>query len=204
MSNIFIEKGQPKNGLSYAEFSYKTNEFLDSVNPNDLSGIESVRLDYKKLNVHRVNRIMKTYKPGEEINELIQGIDSKQYWYILTEDWCGDSAQNLPYIYKMTELDENIELRIFQRDENPELMDNYLTNGNRSIPKLIAFDEEGNELFQWGPRPQAAQQLVKQMINEGIEKKERNEKLHLWYGRNRGKDIEKEFIEILKNVLVTV
>ena len=79
-------------------------------------------------------------------------------------------------------------------------MDEYQTNGTRSIPKIVAFDSEGNELFTWGPRPKEAQQLITQWKNEGIVKPELYEKLHLWYGRNRGKNIEGEFLEILSSV----
>jgi hypothetical protein len=78
-------------------------------------------------------------------------------------------------------------------------MDNYLTNGTRSIPKLVSFDEEGNEIFQWGARPKAAQELVTDLKTQGFEKKYYLEKLHSWYARNRGSDIEKEILQLLKN-----
>jgi hypothetical protein len=77
-------------------------------------------------------------------------------------------------------------------------MDLYLTNGNRCIPKLIVFDENENELFIWGPRPVEAQNLFTNLKNKGVEKPEINKKLHLWYGRNRGREVEKEITELLK------
>jgi hypothetical protein len=77
-------------------------------------------------------------------------------------------------------------------------MDHYLTNGTRSIPKLVAFDNEGNELFQWGARPKAAQDLVSDLKTQGFDKKYFLEKLHSWYARNRGADIEKEILLLLK------
>ena len=119
---------------------------------------------------------------------------------VLTEDWCGDSAQNLPYIAKIAECNSLIKLRILPRDQNLDLMDLYLTDQkSRSIPKLVAFDEFGNELFQWGPRPYEAQKLVMELNALGLSKNEFNEKLHLWYGRNKGKSIENEFVELLKS-----
>jgi hypothetical protein len=78
-------------------------------------------------------------------------------------------------------------------------MDHYLTNGTRSIPKLIAFDENGTELFQWGPRPKAAANLVSELKVSDISSPELYEKLHLWYGRDRGKTIEQELIELIGN-----
>jgi hypothetical protein len=80
-------------------------------------------------------------------------------------------------------------------------MDKYLTNGARAIPKLIAFDEQENEFFQWGARPKEAQDLVTQLKNEGKSKTEFLEALHLWYGKNRGKNLETEFLEILQKLI---
>jgi hypothetical protein len=79
-------------------------------------------------------------------------------------------------------------------------MDQYLTNGTRSIPKLIVFDNDNNELFQWGPRPLEAQSLYINLKNTGIEKSEINKELHYWYSKNRGKEVEKELIELIKKL----
>jgi hypothetical protein len=77
-------------------------------------------------------------------------------------------------------------------------MDLYLTNGTKSIPRLVVFDIEGNELFTWGPRPKVLQSLIHQWKREGIVRPELYEKLHLWYSRDKGKEIEAEITEILK------
>ena len=60
----------------------------------------------------------------------------------------------------MAEVNSNINLQLVLRDENLELMDLFLTNGGRSIPKLIALDKDLNILFTWGPRPQTATNMV--------------------------------------------
>jgi hypothetical protein len=159
-------------------------------------------LNTPKLNTHRSNRIHKTYKPSDELVGTINKVNEKQIWMVITEAWCGDSAQNVPFIAMIAKLNNLIDLRIILRDDNLDIMDQYLTNGtSRSIPKLVAFDESGNELFQWGPRPVEAQNLVNELKSNGTTKKEFTEKLHLWYGRNRGKAIEKEFINLLKDKL---
>lgn len=89
-------------------------------------------------------------------------------------------------------------MKILLRDSNLDYMDLYLTNGGRAIPKLIAYDENGEELFQWGPRPNEAKELFNRLKNDGVEKSDINKELHLWYGRNRGKEIEKEIFELIK------
>ena len=60
------------------------------------------------------------------------------------------------------------------------------------------FDENDNELFRWGPRPAEAQNLYTKLKNEGLKKSDINKELHLWYGRNKGKEVELELIPLVK------
>lgn len=79
---------------------------------------------------------------------------------VLTEDWCGDAMVNVPILLKIAE-QANIDVRMLLRDQNIELMDQYLTNGTaRAIPIFIFIDEAGNEKAVWGPRAPEAQQFV--------------------------------------------
>lgn len=197
----FFKDSIPQNGLTYDEFVSQTKFKLDNTNNDNLNDEEKYIFNYTKLNYHRMLRIDKTYKVSEEIVELVSQIKNYQLWMVLTEDWCGDSAQNLPYINKIASLNSNIHLRILERDKHLEIMDQYLTNGkSRSIPKLVAFDINGNELFIWGPRPNEAQEYLNSLNNLNLPKDEIIEKLHLWYSQNKGKALEKEFIELLKTI----
>lgn len=198
MAKVFFEKKIPHYGMTYEKYSELAEEKVEN-EASVTDDKEKELLEYTKLNIHRSNRINKTYTVSKELSSLLKAVNKKQLWMVITEDWCGDSAQNLPYIAKMANESENIELRIIYRDENLDVMDQYLTNGTaRSIPKLVAFDEEGNELFQWGPRPQELVDLLNQWKSE-MEPKEWKEKIQLFYGRNRGKAIEQEFVSLLKN-----
>ena len=185
-------------GMTYKQYLEMTK--VESANTNiDILTIEQKeRSDIIKLNIHRMTRIDKSYEPGIDIRDEIEKIADHQLWMVITENWCGDSAQNLPYIAGIASLNQNIELKIILRDSNLDIMDNYLTAGTRSIPKLVAFDDEGNELFQWGARPKAAQDLVSDLKAQGFDKKYFLEKLHSWYARNRGADIEKEILLLIK------
>lgn len=198
MVHKFFEEKRAHNGLTYVEYMKNTIEEIENTNVDSLDEIDKKTFEYKKLNLQRSTRIEKHYTPSVEIKETIESISEPQLWMIITENWCGDSAQNLPYIAVAAALNSKINFRIVLRDSNPDIMDLYLTNGNKSIPKLVAFDELGDELFQWGPRPKAAQDLFNNLKNEGTPKLEIYEKLHLWYGRNRGAEIEKELIELVK------
>ena len=198
MGKEFFTNGRVKNGLKYQTYMEIAGRKLNETNPDSLTEEEKHLFEYTKLNMKRSERIEKTYSVSDELKEKLSGIDSKQTWMVITEAWCGDSAQNLPFIAKMASVNPLVDLKIILRDDNLDIMDEYLTNGTRSIPVMIAFDEEGNELFKWGPRPAEAAALVKKAKDEGKSKDQFIEELHLWYGRNRGKAIESEFLSLLK------
>ncbi len=186
-------------GINYDSFR---KIFIKQVeNPNNNDENEMKYFEYRKLNLQRTIRLEKTFTPSEELISEINKIKIHQTWMVITETWCGDSAQNLPIIAKAASLNDKINLRIVFRDENLEIMDNYLTNGSRSIPKLVAFDENDNELFQWGPRPVYAQNLMTKMKSDGILKDEMNKELHSWYSKDRGKEVEMELVEKIKGII---
>jgi len=98
-------------------------------------------------------------------------------------------------------LNSNIELKFLLRDENPELMDQYLTNGkSRSIPKLIAVDENNEELFNWGPRPKILQEMFYHMKANAITNDTIKEEMHRWYAKDKTVTTQKEILELLKQV----
>lgn len=160
--------------------------------------------DYTKLNLARTRRIEKTLSVLPELHRALEQA-APQTWLIITEPWCGDSAQNLPVLQRLAELAPNIEVRIALRDQDTSLIDRFLTNGARSIPKLVAFDPATEKiLFQWGPRPQAAHDLV--MANktkpavEQLSKDALAEALHRWYHENAGMDVQRELLALLAGV----
>ena len=118
---------------------------------------------------------------------------------MLTEGWCGDAAQNLPVINKMADLNENITLKIVLRDENLDLMDLFLTNGGRAIPKLIALDKDNNLLDTWGPRPAVATKMVADYkTKHGALDAQLKEDLQVWYNKDKGKSTQDDFIKLLQ------
>jgi len=149
---------------------------------------------YSQLNVQRMHRIEKTIQILPEVKDRMIAITRPQTWLILTEGWCGDAAHSLPVMKALADLNPNIRMRILLRDENPELMDRYLTNGvSRSIPKLIAVDPaSGMELFTWGPRPTALQEKFYGMRSEGLPFDMIKEELQRWYNAERTVAIQQE------------
>ena len=160
--------------------------------------IYATRSNYGKLNRQRMYRLEKTVEIDESVKEKSRKINRKQFWLIITEGWCGDAAQNIPIIEKIASESPNIETRYVLRDENLTLMDEYLTNNARSIPKLIALDAESlEELGVWGPRPQTAMDLFSEMRVRGLEKTLMMENLQRWYLADKNRSIQTEFENLL-------
>ena len=69
---------------------------------------------------------------------------------VITEDWCGAAIASMPFVVKLAEGVPQIEMRVFLRDENPDIMDQFLKDGRyRSIPVFVFLDEEMNELARF-------------------------------------------------------
>jgi hypothetical protein len=149
---------------------------------------------YSQLNVQRMHRVEKTIQILPEVREQMLRVSRSQTWLVLTEGWCGDASQSLPVIKALADLNTNIRMRILLRDENPALMDQYLTNGvSRSIPRLIAVDPAtGAELFTWGPRPTALQETFYGVRSEGLPYDVIKEELQRWYNKDKTVAIQRE------------
>jgi thiol-disulfide isomerase/thioredoxin len=155
-------------------------------------------INYAKLNIQRMNRLDKTTILNDNWAPFFESLKSNLKWVVLTEGWCGDAAQIVPVINKIAEASNGkIELELLLRDENLEMMDKYLTNGGRAIPKLICYDENNIELWNWGPRPKETQELVNQLKEDKVELNELKTQLHLWYTHNKTMNIQ---LEIFQNL----
>lgn len=155
-------------------------------------------LNYTKMYLQRVGRWDKRGKLNIDLIEKLESFSGKMIWLVLNEGWCGDSSQTLPFINKMAEVSENIDLKIILRDQHLEVMDEFLTNGARSIPKLIALDADTLEVLgTWGPRPKEAYEMYRsQRANPEISNEQAMENLHLWYAKDKGRTIQQEFMEL--------
>ncbi len=155
-------------------------------------------LNYSKLNDKRMDRVDKTQELEPETIAAMKGILAPQYWVVITELWCGDAAISLPVIEKMAAQSKRVRLSILLRDDNTEVMDEYLTDGARSIPKLIMLDADYNEIGLWGPRPDAAQEIMRKWKEtENTDKSAMLEDVQRWYIQDKGKTIQEEIISLL-------
>lgn len=161
------------------------------------------RVNYTKLNNQRMKRLDKQTRLSEEALSAAEKINKDFTWLVLTESWCGDAAQTLPVINKFSEANQNIDLKVVLRDENDELMNQFLTDGNKSIPKLIVIENESKKVVSsWGPRTEKATRMIKEYkqkhgkVDDTIKKD-----LQVFYNKDKGKQIEKEMISLLSLIV---
>lgn len=155
------------------------------------------KFQYYILNQQRSQRLLKTYVVSEQLAYQLKQAEPQQ-WLIITEYWCGDSAQNLPPLFRMSECSEGkIEMRLVFRDTNPQLIEAFATEGAKSIPKLLMLSADFTLKQIWGPRPAEAQQLVKTLRANEATRDFYADRLHLWYAQNKCRLLEQEIANLL-------
>lgn len=187
-----------QNSLSYSEYRTLVSKLIDE---GKSTGNEQTPdlLHYSELNEVRMNRLDKTLKLDSGVFATLQNLKSKQTWLVISEGWCGDAAQILPIIKLMAEASENIELKIVLRDEHENLINQFLTNGAKSIPKLLLLDENVNLINHWGPRPEAAKNLILEYkAQHGVVDEPAKIALQKWYLDDKGISTQKEIVAMLQ------
>ncbi len=188
-----------KNSLSYPEYMELNEELVE--NKDSTGEITEDRINFTALNFKRILRLNKTIRLKPEQEGHFKNIKNNQTWLVLLESWCADGAQTIPVLNKIAEVSENIHLRIVLRDENPKLMDQFLTNGTRSIPRLVILDKEMEVMTTWGPRTVAATQMVNDYKMEfGSIDSNFKARLQIWHNKDRGMSIINKLANIVQNL----
>jgi hypothetical protein len=154
---------------------------------------------YTELNEARMNRLDKKIEIAEEVVQKLLQLKKQYIWLVLAEGWCGDAAQLLPIMNKMANFSQHIDLKIAFRDENESLMNMFLTNGNKAIPKLIVLDKEAEKVLgNWGARPKGADQLIKSYKQQyGVVDETAKTELQLWYLHDKGISTQNEIADLM-------
>lgn len=200
-----IIKNSLDNSISYNAYRSLVKQLVEDNSTTGPDKTEAL-IDFTKLNERRMKRWDKTIKISDEARNKIEAFDGKMTWLLITESWCGDAAHVVPAINKVAELNDNINLRLVLRDENLELMDAFLTNGGRSIPKLIMIENAtGKVLDTFGPRPTEATNYVSRFkAKYGTLTPEFKEDLQHWYNNDKGQNVISDLTEILCELQPTV
>lgn len=179
--------------ISFDEYIQIANERLE--NPANQNEIEYK--PYYELGLQRMNRTLKKLVMDEvQVNELkSKNFDGKIL--IISEAWCGDASATVPALVNFFE--GHNEVKIFLRDSDSNLIEQFLTNGTQSIPKVIILDKEFKVKNSWGPRPKFGHDLLLKYKAdpENYTKDMFYNDLQIYYSRNRGKDAIHEILELL-------
>ena len=187
-----------KSSLGYKDYRLMVSNL--ALEGKAKGSIESQELsDYTRLNDQRMKRLDKTIKIDAGSESKIKEIAKKITWLVLTESWCGDAAQTLPVMNKIAALNKNISLRLVLRDENLELMEQFLSNGAMAIPKLISIDDvTGKVIGVWGSRPSIATKMVQDYKSKyGNLTAEFKQHLQLWYNKDKGQNTVSDLLSLL-------
>ncbi|WP_340170661.1 thioredoxin family protein [Lacinutrix sp.] len=184
--------------MSYQDYRTLVKDLVEKESTTSKEKTEALA-NYTMLNDRRMKRWDKTIKTDETVKENVSNLNINQTWLVLTESWCGDAAHVMPVINKVAELNTNIDFKVVLRDENLDLMNQFLTNGGQSIPKLIMIDNNTNKVINtFGPRPIEATQLVNDYkTKHGKLTPEFKEDLQSWYNKNKGQNVIEDLVGLL-------
>ncbi len=207
MMSSTITRSLLKEALSYEDFKERVSSLYEEGRPTSGEDSDAPLLEFTQLNINRLSRNEKTNKIKPELVSTLSNFPRPMYWLVLAEGWCGDVAESLPVIYKMAQPHTHITLGIIFRDQNLNIMDQYLTNGGRGIPKLIILDQENlEEIASWGPRPRPIQSFVEEKKQEQDQYDTKmewvnsiHEGMHKWYAQDKGQTLQDEIKNILQS-----
>ena len=179
-------------GVSFEEYLVAAKH--DYENMSD--GEDMEMKEYYRLGIQRMERMVSRYHPDAGQKSLLSQMDFKGKILIISEPWCGDASQALPVISAFFGTEH---VRITYRDKEPSLIDDFLTNGAKSIPVVIILNETFEVLNVWGARPQYGKELLEiyKQNPETYSKEQCHNDLQVYYAKNKGYDTIKEILEMI-------
>jgi hypothetical protein len=191
-----ITKEQIFRSMGYRTYRQLLDRLLEEGKTTGLDQSEEKK-GFAKINIQRMQRLDKTVELNDDLKSSLDRIRKDYLLLVITEGWCGDTAQSVPLFNKIEEYCPRIRLRLILRDDNPDVMDEYLTNGSRSIPKLICFDMETlEEIFVWGPRPAPLQEKVTELLKTKPTTEEKGLMVQNWYNADKTQTIQAELKQL--------
>lgn len=191
-----ILKQALKNSVSYESY-FENHEQLVAEEKTTGGHTEEMYIKYTKLNLSRSKRVAKKIEVLQDVKNKLSALNKKETWLVITEPWCGDAAQTVPVFHALSQENKNIEFRLVYRDENPELMSHFLTDGGTAIPIVVFVDADAQEVKgHWGPRPEKAQQMIRDFKALEVKPSQESmiEDMQKWYNSNKTVDTQTEFI----------
>ncbi len=168
MQKLFLIEMEAAVFNSFETFDQSWERFQTLYNEGKTTGENQseAMIHYTQMSITRIKRGLSHYQITEELKQAVKNTKALN-WLLITEAWCGDASNTTPIMALAAALNPHIQLRVMVRDEHPEIMAHYLTNGSKSIPILVMMDKDFNELAKWGPRPKECQEMVLEAKSKG-------------------------------------
>jgi len=200
-----------ENAMTYPTYVEMVRELCvrrETTENSEFSGEFWVDLTIDSLS--EIDKLLQSAQLNENTLKVVQEQEMPLTWLVITEAWCIDGANSLPIIYKMSAANPNINMKVILRDNPPKVIDNFLTRGSRSIPKVICLDAESLVILgTWGPRPielQTKMMLRTRAVNKLFGKDDTKAKdrgkeivaiIKKWYKEDQTQSIQLEVLESL-------
>lgn len=188
-----------KDMMSYEDFTAYAQSVLDkkiTTAPYDNQDY----FQYTEVNYNREKKSLRNFQLDKKLYNVISEGINEWTWVLINEPWCGDGSFIQPVLYAMSLASGgSIDFKIVLRDQNPDIINAYLTNGGKAIPKLVCLDKNLNELGSWGPRPIVLQDLFNEWKKEeDFDLNTKIKKVNRWYIKDKNESIQEEFIALIK------
>jgi hypothetical protein len=123
-----------------------------------------------KVNKDRFEEFYKSVRLSEDDKEFFRRVTAMpggaDRILVLGEDWCPDVFRGLPVIARIAEA-SGMALRIFPRDQNLDIMNQFLKGGKfQSIPTVVFFTRNMERVCHWSERPESADKEREQITDE--------------------------------------
>ena len=201
MTNIQQIKYSVASFDKYLKEGYENSiESLKASAPTNTEA-ETKQLEYITNNFITVQTILKTYEPSSQIKNIISKLPPMDV-YIIMENWCGSSANIVPYAVKMLNTIAETKIHVVPRDVNEDFMNLYLSDGKKSIPIIIGFDKTGNELFKWGSATSVQTEYSKHLQAQKMEFSDFILAMKKWFLEHNEEAIEGDFISVFNELLL--
>ena len=188
-----------RSGLDYDGYMAKWTE-KNALPMRGLDAVQRRTRFYSKYNMERQARVESLWTASQPFEKAVMSVPGPSEWLFITDDWCVDSAYSLPLVHWGSQQRDDVTLRILLKDDHTSIMDRFLTNGKRSIPKFVGLDREGQVLFIWGPQPEAIQDIRQQLMDEKAEGRIVSSTTVDWYAEEGWLEVERELTRVLEAV----
>lgn len=196
MNLTSVQRQRIREGLSYDAYMAQW-EAKNALSMKGLDKIARRTRFYSKYNLERQQRVDQLWSMSDDFRIAVLPAPGPSTWLFITDDWCVDSAYSLPLIRDAVALREDLHLKILLKSDNLDILDQFLTNGARSIPKFIGLGDDNEIQFEWGPQPEEIRLIRKRLMDAEAPGSEVSGTTVEWYADQGWLVVERELTQTL-------